>query len=169
MKLKSLTNPPYNLFVLSALLLVISTPFYWHENADYHLNDTYIVFPFVYVGWAFALVLMVIWLIYRIVDKILLSAFLTWTHVIISFFFLLTCVGSGIWYPGIESPYSRKMHYSFQSMVGDNYAMFWIIMYLVLLFLLAQLAFVINILGGLARYIVIYFRHANKSQDPFNQ
>jgi hypothetical protein len=168
MNFKNLINPPFSLFLSTGLLLSVATPFFWRQRIEYHLHDTLFVFPFVYVIWAVAIVLVLMWIVCDAARKILLSGFLTWVHVTATILFVLACFTSGLWYQGIDNPASRSAYYSFQTMMENNRRVAIIILPLLLMLLLGQLAFIINIVGGIIKYIVNYSGGRNKTKDGVN-
>jgi len=78
---------PYNLLLLTAILLFIAGLFSGNFPIDILLHDTYFVLPITYLLWFPSLVLAFFWLLYLLTKRFLFSKVLTWTHIILT----ITC------------------------------------------------------------------------------
>ena len=83
-KLKSIIKP-YRLLGWTAVILLIASFFVPRKFLDIHLHDTYFVVKPAIILLGLALILLVVWAIYRQTSKILYSNFLTWLHIIWTF------------------------------------------------------------------------------------
>jgi len=79
LKLKS---RPYNLVGLMALLLLIVSLFSSNGAIDFNLHDTYFVIAGINICLFIAAFLLIIWVIYIVSNRMLLSIVLTWVHVV---------------------------------------------------------------------------------------
>jgi heme/copper-type cytochrome/quinol oxidase subunit 1 len=107
-----LKQRPYNLLLLTSILLFIVGLFSFNSAMDIHLHDTYFVFPLTYLMWIPSVILLIFWLLYLLTKKFLYSKALIWTHIIstivgsvfiLAFPFLLTNSHEGL--AGIPSRY----------------------------------------------------------------
>ena len=155
MKYKNLTllnfeKRPFELFALMAVLLFIASLAPSAKSIDVNLLDTYYV---VSINWLFkplAMVLCVIWLIYIFTNSMLLSLKLTWVHTIMSVIAIVVLVSALTF----NIPYSTApaRYYAFaepESIIN------WKTMYagVVIMLFIAQLIFIVNVLGGLLKQI----------------
>ena len=84
-----LKQSPYNLLLLTSILLFIVGLFSSNSAMDIHMHDTYFVFPLTYFIWTPSIILFIFWLLYLLTKKNLYSIKLTWTHIILT---IATCV-----------------------------------------------------------------------------
>lgn len=84
-----LKQRPYNLFLLTAILLFIVGLFSFNSAMDIHLHDTYYVFPLTYFIWTPTIILLIFWLLYLATKNILFSKRLVWTHIILT---IVSCI-----------------------------------------------------------------------------
>jgi heme/copper-type cytochrome/quinol oxidase subunit 1 len=150
----NLQKRPFEIFALMAVLLFITSFVPSSKSVDINLMDTYFV---VSINWLFkplATGLLVIWLIYIFTNSMLLSLKLTWVHIIMS------TVAIAILLIAItfNMPYSTAptRYYAF---VEPESAKNWNFMYAALFTILfvAQLVFVVNILGGIFKRIRLFY------------
>ncbi len=79
-----LKQRPYNLLLLTAILLFIGGQFSLSTPIDFHLHDTYFVFPLTYIIWFPTIILFIFWLLYLATKRFLFSQGLMWTHIILT-------------------------------------------------------------------------------------
>jgi len=72
---------PYNLLLLTAILLFIAGLFSGNFPIDILLHDTYFVLPITYLLWFPSFVLAFFWLLYLLTKRFLFSKVLMWTHI----------------------------------------------------------------------------------------
>ena len=131
------TNRPYNLFLLAAVLLVVSSFLMLEQTLDIHLHNTYYVFPTAYLIWAIALILLLAWTIYKLINQFLLTKYLTWFHVVATLIVLLVLLFSNLWYsPPVPTNSTQPLYFT---------------EVLKILFIAGQIGFLINFVGGLFR------------------
>ncbi len=77
---------PYHLLLLAAIAFFLVSFFVVDKDSvtDLHVHDTYFVIAHKHIFWLFAIILLVIWIFYLPVNKLLYSKVLTWIHVVIT-------------------------------------------------------------------------------------
>lgn len=151
MKKLSLSRRPYNLFLVIAILLVVTSLIERNQQMDIHLHDTYIVFSMLHFYWACLLLIMILWGLYFILRKLKLIQFLTWLHVITtSFFFLVLMIGY-LWQPNCVWPPETppNPYYLFL----EEQREIPVVVVITLVFIFGQLCLILNILYGLGVYV----------------
>jgi hypothetical protein len=146
-------NQPFNLFLLTAILLFVFSFVTWGQMTDIHLHDTKFVISRILLIWALGIIVFFAWVIYKLTSKILWKRFLTWVHVLVTLFILLVLLTAKFWYDKLIPPIKRDF-ISFDTFQEDSQREVKIILPLVILFLAGQLAFVLNIIGGLINKFV---------------
>ena len=79
-----LKQQPYNLLLIVSIVLVVSTFFHFNSKIDYHLHDTYYIFPIKILIWIIVSFFSLLWLLYRLIEKIIYSKTLVWVHIIVT-------------------------------------------------------------------------------------
>jgi hypothetical protein len=146
-------NPPFNLFLLTAILLFVFSFVTWGQMIDIHLHDTKFVISTILFIWALGIIVLLAWAIYKLTCKILWKRFLTWFHVLVTLFILIVLLTANFWHDKLIPPIKRDF-ISFDTFQEYNQREVKIIQPLVILFLAGQLAFVLNIIGGLINNFV---------------
>jgi len=82
---------PYNLLLLTGILLVVTSFFLLDGNTSINLQfyDTYYVIAHAHVFWLLAVESLIFWVIYLLTEKLLYSKTLSWLHIIITILTLL--------------------------------------------------------------------------------
>jgi hypothetical protein len=75
---------PYNLLLLTAILILIASFFTSGQILDIHLHDTMFVITIEYVFGAIIILLLLFWVFHLATKRLLFSKTLMWIHVIIS-------------------------------------------------------------------------------------
>ena len=146
-------NPPYNLFLLTALILFIISFFMWGQSLDLHLHDTYFVISTIYFIWAFALIFLVVWTIYKLTNKILLTKYLTWLHVVTTLIVLILLMTAGLWFDKLLPPIKREV-VSYQTFLDDQQRELKVILPIAIIFIVGQVSWGINLIGGLIKRVL---------------
>ena len=95
MKIKS---QPYQLLIpIFVFILVLSFLKSQHASFDIHLHDAYLVIVVRFILLIFAIFTIVIWGIYSVTDKVLLSRTITWVHVVVTIITVVTLVSIIFW------------------------------------------------------------------------
>ena len=140
---------PHNLLLLAALIFVLISFFVSEENGtvDLHLHDTYFIIAHTHVFWLLAILSLFSWIIYALTEKILFSKVLTWTHVVIT---MLTLVLFAL-VLSFGDRFQPRRYYSYS--IWDSFNDFdgytKTITITMIILLLGQITFVINLIGGL--------------------
>ncbi|PVD49374.1 hypothetical protein DC498_25390 [Terrimonas sp.] len=148
-----ISNCPFHLFLLIAILLFVFSFITWGESIDLHLHDTYFVISTIFFIWALGIAFLLVWAIYMLTSKILWKRFLTWVHVLVTIFILIALLAANFWHDKLIPPIKRDF-VSFETFQSDTEREVKIFLPLVVLFLVGQLAFLINILVGLTKKLV---------------
>ena len=132
---------PYHLLLLAGLSLLISALIPTDQTLDIHVHDTYFVIAHSSLYWVFAIFTYFLWGVYVLARNTLFSNWLTWFHVVITlltvaFFICLPFFGN---LPGYIDVSSWLSFNKFQRVLAS----------IALLFIVAQLMLVMNIVGGL--------------------
>lgn len=102
MKIKS---QPYQLlipiFVFILLLSLLKSP---QATFDIHLHDTYFVIAVRFILLIFAVFTIVVWGIYSLTNKLLLSSIFTWIHIAITIITVVTLVSVIFWSGIVPGP-----------------------------------------------------------------
>ena len=146
-------NPPFNLLLLTAILLFVFSFVTWGQMTDIHLHDTKFVISTILLIWALGIIVLLVWAIYKLTSKILWKRFLTWVHVLVTLFILLVLLTANFWHDKLIPPIKRDF-ISLDTFQEDNQRDARIVLPLVILFLAGQLAFVLNFIGGLINKFV---------------
>ena len=132
---------PYNLLLLTAILLILISFIAKKTTLDIHLHDTYYIISATYIFRFLATVSAIFWDIYLLTFKFLFSNQLTWTHIIITLLtIILLCsialMGDKLVNPAWES-FKKYSQYTR------------ILLFVLGLLLLGQLTYIINLLLGI--------------------
>ena len=143
---------PYNLLPWTGLIFTIIALLVIKKGSiiDIHLHDTYFVLEEKHIFFFFTILLLFIWTIYFFTKRFLLSAILTWTHVIVTI--LTFILIAQIFYLGHSLPNSPRYYNDFSN--GNFYNPFdtkyrkaiGIIVYILMF---GQFIYIINLLGGI--------------------
>ena len=95
--LNRLINQPYQLFLLTAFILLATTFFSSNQSMDIHLHATYFILTANYFIWILAALFFVGWVIYALTSKYLLKKASTWLHVLATIFVVVAIVAI-IWH-----------------------------------------------------------------------
>ena len=75
---------PYNLLLLTAVLILIASFFAFDQTFDIHLHDTMFVIAMTHLFWATIILLLIFWTLYLLTKRFLFSKILTWTHIVLT-------------------------------------------------------------------------------------
>jgi heme/copper-type cytochrome/quinol oxidase subunit 1 len=137
---------PYQLLLLAALSLLISGFLSAKGTIDLHFHDTYFVIDHVQFYLILSLPAFVLWTIYLLTRNILLSHLMTWVHVALT----LLAIGAFICLPLFSYP-ARYVDVSPWSTFNEFQTTNKIIAGIALIFTLARLILIVNIVGGIVR------------------
>jgi hypothetical protein len=140
-------SQPYKLLLLTGVLLIIFSFFVFRKTLDIHIHDTYLVIASNIVCWTLAVALFVFSFIYWLANETLLSTFLTWTHVIFTLILTVLVVAAPNWLPLVEQSFSSDPF----DAIGQKWKFYRNLQIIVLFLLAGQLAFLINLIGGLIK------------------
>ena len=141
---------PYDLFLVTALGLFVSSFFSFSQTLDIHLHDTYYVISANYFFWTFALIFFVGWAIYKLTNRFLLTKYLTWVHIILTLIVLAILMTITLWHDLIIPPIKNEA-VSFATLTKESRLQTIIALSITTIFIAGQIAYIINLLGGLIK------------------
>ncbi len=128
---------PWQLFLFAAIISLVFAFFSNKNTIDIHLHDTYYVIRSSHVRFALCCYFLFIWLLYFFSKKFLWSNKLTWLHIIFTFAGLLVLKSAYLFFDNNKTSFAKfQIQGSLISMA-------------LLVFVIAQLLFILNILGGI--------------------
>jgi len=144
---------PYQVFLFAGLILfIISFLVDSRNSVDIHLHDTMFVISQNHIFVIFASICFILWILYLITASILPSRALTILHVLVTLstitLFLIVVSSS------LGNYYSNEERYLDESaLISYNYSNrpTVLITYSIIIFILAQVLFIINIILGILR------------------
>lgn len=143
---------PYQLLLLSSIAFLLASVFVLRQNdpVDIHVHDTYYVMAKRHIFWFLAIISLLVWTLYLLVNKILYSHALTWIHVIttiltIALFTVMLFFGGSLNSAG-SRPYQDYGNWN-SWQVYEPYAK--TIATVIGILLIGQVLLVINIIAGL--------------------
>jgi heme/copper-type cytochrome/quinol oxidase subunit 1 len=139
---------PYHLLLIAALSLLISAFLSRKATIDLQFHDTYFVIDHVQFYLLLSVPVFILWGIYMFTRNILLSRPLTWIHVALS---LLT-IAVFICLPLFSYP-ARYVNVSPWRSFNEFHRVNEIVAGAAIVFTLAQLTLIFNIVGGLVRWL----------------
>ena len=75
---------PYNLLLLTSVLIFIASFFVLNETFDIHWHDTYFIIALPHLFWGTIILLLTLWTICLSTYRFLFSKYLTWAHIILT-------------------------------------------------------------------------------------
>ena len=144
---------PYHLFLPAAVLTLVTSLFFKGDMLDVHLHDTYFVVSLSFIYWFFIALLLILWALYFLTSSVSYSFML----VRISTFTSILCVAVLLFLLSKDLQLSPTPLHHYYFGTWERYTLFDINAYffltVVLVFLVAQLCFLINVVIGLIRTI----------------
>jgi hypothetical protein len=134
-----ISNQPFDLYLVTALLLFVFSFVVRRESLDFHLHDTYFVISTLLCMWALAITSIIVWAIHKLTSRILWKRFLIWFHVIVTIFCLLALLTAIFWHDKLVHPIKREL-VSFETFEQDRQREANLILPLIFLLLAGQLA-----------------------------
>ena len=143
---------PYNLLAWTGLIFAIIALLVLKQDStiDIHLHDTYFVLAEKHIFFLFTILLLIVWILYLLTKRFLLSNILTWTHVMITI--LTFILFAQIFYMGHTLPNLPRQYNDFSS--GNFYSPFdtpyrKAIGIIVKILLFGQFIYIVNLIGGI--------------------
>ncbi len=143
-----LVNQPYSLFFLTGIILFILSFFVWGQSLDLHIHDTYFVIAANYFIWTIALIFFFVWALYKLTDKILWTKKLIWLHVLTTIFVLILLATIEVWHDKIIPPIKRET-IAVKDIFEDQKREQVIGQTIAIIFIIGQLSYVVNLVGGI--------------------
>lgn len=139
----------YHLLAIIALTLVLISLFFSNETIDIHLDDTYYVITLAAVSYILAFLLLFLWLLYRLTNKLLLSQSMSRVHIAMTTIISVLVITIPFWYDTIHTPGKTNSRLYFEQIKIANSA----IIILILALIAGQIIFFINLFGGLLKKV----------------
>ena len=140
---------PYHLLLLAGIALFISALISTKETIDFHVHDTYIVATRSSFFWVLALFTYLLWSIYFLTRKVLLSNKLTWLHVVPTLvaIALFICLPHFSFYD--RSYLDLTPWTTFNKFQGTRE----VSVIVAIIFIIAQLLLIVNLVGGVFNWV----------------
>lgn len=149
-----LSDRPYNLFLLTAIVFFIAVLYSFNLGIDLEFHDTYSFIPLALLIWLPIIVSILFWLFYLLTNRFLFSKTLTWIHIILTIVcsililvlpFLLTNIVVGVDIRRHYNDYGGSNRFKvFGNLIRINYIT-------ILILLLGQVIYFINLILGIAK------------------
>ncbi len=142
---------PYILLLWTGIMLVATSFFILKQanSIDIHIHDTYFVIAHTHVFWLLAILVLFIWALYLITNRILYSKALTWTHLIITTFTILLIAIIFLFGDRFMNPTPLRYYDYSNWNTLDNYSSLTKTMAVsIFVLLFGQFIFVINLIAG---------------------
>ena len=145
-------NQPYNLFLLTSIILIAFSVVFIGQQFDLTFHDAYYVFPLPYLYITLGAIFFLGWTIYKLSKSILLNKTLTWVHVISTLVVVIVLIVLALDYDNLFPPIKRSAvnWYTEQS---DLKKLEIVILPASILFLFGQFFFIINLVFGTIKYL----------------
>ena len=140
---------PDNLFLLLALLLAITPFFLIGESVSIHLHDTYFIISNNFFIYFLAIAFLAIWIVYKLAKRVLLTKYLTWLHLITCLIILAMTLMDIRWFISYSSS-NEPRDILFRLILNNQFKALTFSWPFFTVFIAGQLAFLINLLGGIA-------------------
>ena len=147
---RRLTHEPYSLFFLTGIVLFILSFFMWGQSLDLHIHDTYFVIAANYFIWTIALIFFLAWGLYKLTDRILWTKKLIWLHVLTTLFVFIILATFDVWHDEILPPI-RGEAVSVANIFEDQKKEKLIALIIAIMFIVGQLSYIVNLIGGIFR------------------
>jgi hypothetical protein len=134
--------------LLGAMASLAISFFSYQSALDIHLHDTYYEIRLNYVCWCFALIHFVFALLYKSLHRLFFSRIIGWFHVLITVLALLTVLLFSLSQPRPEKYLDWNSFKAFETQKNIEAALF-------IIFVLAQLTFLLNLVIGY--FVIIHF------------
>jgi len=144
---------PYELLGLFALIFLLLSLIPSKVSLDINMHDSYFVIESNYFYGISTIYFLFIWMLYVVSTKIIWLRWMIWLHVVctitVTLIFLLM-----IYFPGTLYGVSGR-YYAFSDFQQKD-VLIWIkfIPYVVFIFLVGQMIFLLNLMGGLVKCLV---------------
>jgi cytochrome c oxidase subunit I len=146
---------PYNLLLLTAVIILIASFFAFDQTIDIHFNDTYFIIATKLSFWIIVILLLMFWILYLLVKRILFSKVLTWINVILlvvtSTFFVVISFYSNYFYEGLAGMPRRYYDYNSWNTLTFYNNLTKGVLVTILLVILGLIIFIINLVIGLVK------------------
>lgn len=140
---------PYRLLVFTSLMLAFISMLFSGETVDIHLHDTYYIISIAQIFKVLSFLLLLLWLLYKLTSKLLLSRLLSRAHIILTIITLVLITVIPFWYGMIYTRGKVAGRLNYEQFNIANSA----ITLLILVLVAEQIIFFTNLFGGLLKKI----------------
>jgi prepilin signal peptidase PulO-like enzyme (type II secretory pathway) len=147
--IKKVFKLPYSLLLLVSLLLAVIPLFFYGQSEGIHFHKQYVIIPSHYFIWFFAFILLLYWIMYMVTKDILLTMYLTWLHMVISIIIIVFLVTLRAWV--FKYPTTQVEVILARLLLENNPREIKISLLWKVIFIAGQLAYVVNLTGGLIK------------------
>ncbi len=156
----SLKKHPYNLLLLTAILLFPVSFFTADNTLDIHLHDTFIILNLKQSLWIFIIVLLLFWLLNLFSKHFLFSKLLTRLHVVFlavaSLALVVISFYAKNYYNGLGGMPRRYYDYGSWNNIIRYANLSNIILITVLVFVLGMLMYLVNLIIGVFKKLILH-------------
>lgn len=142
--MKKLADQPYDLFLLTAITLLLYSFIPNGRLEDIHLHDTMIVLAHSTMMQIIAILLLLIWVLYRTLTRFLQRKILTWFHLLATLLPVILIVALSA-----TEQEARPDAYDIQTYKDELRLKLFSVGTLGIIMLLGQFSFLINLLAGI--------------------
>ena len=143
---------PYNLLLLTAILLFIVALFSFNVPVDIHFPDTYYIVPLALLIWLPTIILVLFWLLYLLTKRFLFFKILTWIHIILTIIFsILILILPFVFTTSFTVIGTPRPYYDFNGLHRGNITE--MIPLILLILLLGQATYFVNLLVGIIKKV----------------
>jgi heme/copper-type cytochrome/quinol oxidase subunit 1 len=144
---------PYNLIIFTAFVVLAASFFAFNQTVDIHLHDTYFVIALANLLWAISMLLLIFWIIYMLVHRLLFSRFLMWINLLLTImgvlFLVLISFYSNRYYKGLAGMPRRYYDYGSSDPVMLQNNLTKAVLISIVVIGLGVLTFMVNLIIGL--------------------
>jgi len=150
----NLKSNPYTLLGIAGLIMAFISFFpIQDESLDINFHDTYFVIAYVWVYWFFAALLLFLWSVYAVADRLMFSRELSLVHVFTTLLPIIFFTTTNTHFWGISGVPRR--YYAFTEFEDRSRYYNFILVYIAIIIVLltGQLIFVFNVVLGIIKLL----------------
>ena len=97
-----------------------------------------------------SLIFLLAWVLYKVINKFLLTKYLSWFHVLTTIIILILLLTANVWHDKLMPPLKRE-YYSWETLQQDQLRERKVYLPIAIIFVVGQIAYFVNLLGGLVK------------------
>lgn len=145
---------PHNLLGILGLILLVLSFIFTKKNIYIRLSDTYYIVPLTYIFQIFAALLFFFFIVYRLTGYFLFSSWLTWVHIALTILAMVIIVLLPFLTETLSKPKTSNVNWKEWANIGSFDRANQTIVIASLGLMIAQLAYVVNIAGGIIKKLI---------------